>query len=228
MYYIVCICRPTLNKLIIMPCNDLPKEDPVALQNRPNNSHESRNRRSRVSPRLQNRTVPVKKTMLEEDSSSDEEAIVIIQRENPPEYLRETSENSPTDLSYTNNPSHEQLNEGDESTAEPLPISIDPNQNNPIELDRSLHEEQPCSIASENENESEPEKRSTRIRHQPTRLTYFAPGQPYAMQTLANNVQCRIPVYIPQYRWPIPPNFIHPPPFAFNRPIFRQRTMKES
>ena len=56
----------------------LPKEDPVALQNRPNKSHESRNRRSRVSPRLQNRTVPVKKTMLEEDSSSDEEGIVII------------------------------------------------------------------------------------------------------------------------------------------------------
>ena len=70
-------------------------------------------------PRLRNCTVPVKKTILEEDSSSDEEAIVIIQRENPPEYLRETSENSPTDLPYTNNPSHEQLNEGDESTAEP-------------------------------------------------------------------------------------------------------------
>ena len=209
-----------LHRNLLLPCNDLPKEDPVALQNRPNKSHESRNRRSRVSPRLQNRTVPVKKTMLEEDSSSDEEAIVIIQRENPPEYLRESSENSPTDLSYTNNHSHEQLNEGNESIAEPLPTSIDPNQNNPIELDRSLHEEQPCSIASQNENESEPEKRSTRIRHQPTRLTYFAPGQPYAMQILANNVQYRIPVYIPQYRWPIPPNFIHPPPFAFNRPIF--------
>ena len=100
-----------LHRNLLLPCNDLPKEDTVALQNCPNRSHESRNRRSRVSPRLQNHTVPVKKTMLEEDSNSDEDAIVIIHRENPPEYLRETSENSPTDLSYTNNPNQEQLNE---------------------------------------------------------------------------------------------------------------------
>ena len=65
------------------------------------------------------------KTIVEEDSTSDEEAIVSIQRENPPDYLRETFENCPTTLSDISNPSYEQLNEGDESTAEPLPIRID-------------------------------------------------------------------------------------------------------
>ena len=68
--------------------------------------------------------------MLEGESSSDEEAIVIIKRENPPRYLRETFKSIPKDLSDTNNHSHEQLNGGDKSLSEPLPINTDPNQIN--------------------------------------------------------------------------------------------------
>ena len=53
-----------LHRNLLMPCIDLPREDTVALPNCPKRYHESRNRRSRVSPRLQNRTVPMKKAIL--------------------------------------------------------------------------------------------------------------------------------------------------------------------
>jgi len=61
-----------------------------------------------MSPPLQNRTVQVKKTMIENKSSS-EEAIVIRKHENPLGYLKETPDNNSVDISDTKKHNHEQL-----------------------------------------------------------------------------------------------------------------------
>ena len=82
-----------LHRNLLLPCNDLPIEDPAPAQKTHKNARQHRNRRSRVSPRLQNRISSVERTIVEEDSSSssDEEVIVIMHSENPSGDSQETT-----------------------------------------------------------------------------------------------------------------------------------------
>ena len=98
--------------------------------------------------------------------------------------------------------------------------TADQNQNDSLELDLRLDEEKSHRITSQINNQSRSDKSATRIRLQPFRLTYFAPGQPSVMQIVTKNMQFGIPVCVPQYRQSIAQNLIYPPPFRFNRPIF--------
>ena len=84
------------------------------------------------------------------------------------------------------------------------------------------------------------DQRPTRVRQQPTRLAYFAPGQPYAMQATMNNMDysprpmifpqpqnIRIPVWIPLYCWPIPTNMYVPTTLHVQQTCLRQWTVRE-
>ena len=110
--------------------------------------------------------------------------------------------------------------EDDELTSASLQTTVDQNQTDSLESDLRLDEEESRRITSQSNNQSRSDKRSTRIRQQPSRLTYFAPGQPSVMQTVAENMQFGLPVCGPQYRWPIPQTVIYLPSLRFNRPIF--------
>ena len=79
-----------------------------------------------------------------------------------------------------------------ELTSVPLQTIVDQNQNDALESDLRLDEEESRRITAQSNNQSRSDKRSTRIRQQPSRLTYFAPGQPSVMQPVAENMQFAI------------------------------------
>ena len=153
-------------------------------------------------------------------SSSDEEVIVIMQSENPSRESEETTQDNQANHSDSNNQQNEMQSEHDELTSVPLQTIVDQNQNDSLESDLRLDKEESRRITSQSNNQSRSDKRSTHIRQQPSRLTYFAPGQPSVMQTVAENMQFGIPVCGPQYCWPIPQTVIYPPSLRFDRPIF--------
>ena len=227
-----------LHRNLLLPCNDLPIEISVPLQ-KPRRVRQSQNRRPRASRQLQNRANQAQGTMLEEDSSSDEEIIVIMRNENPSDETLQTHEEIPVDQPDSENQNNEQSNEEDASASVPSLPSVDQDQDEPSNIELRPADDEPQTPIVEEQRELD--QRPTGVRQQPTRLTYLAPGQPYAMQAMINNMHCnqrplllvqpnntpqfvpqniRIPVCIPQYGWPIPTNMMFQPPFIFNRPVF--------
>ena len=145
-----------LHRNFLLPCNDLPIEDPAPAQKSHKNARQHGNRRSCVSPRLQNRTSPAERSIVEEDSSSssDEEVIVIMQSENPSKDSQETTQDNPADHSDSSNQRNEMQSEHDELTSVPLQTTVDQNQNDSLESDLRLDEEESRRITSQSNNQS--------------------------------------------------------------------------
>ena len=162
-----------LHRNLPLPCNDLPIEDPAPAQKSHKNACQHRNRRSRVSPRLQNRTSPAERTKVEEDSSSrsDEEVIAIMHSENPFGESQETTQDNRADHSDSNNQQNEMPSEHDELNSAPLHTTVDQIQNDSIESGLRLDEGD-----SQSNNQSKQDKRSTRIRQQPSRSRFLSSG----------------------------------------------------
>ena len=176
-----------LHRNLLLPCNDLPIETSAPLQKPQNRVRQPRNRRPRVLRQVQNRANPAEGTMLEEDSSSDEEVIVIMRNENPSNEILQTHEEAPVDQPNAGSQNNEQPNEEDASASNPSSPGVDQDQNQPSNIELSPAEDEPQTPNVEEQRELD--QRPTRVRQQPTRLTYLAPGQPYTMQATINNMQ---------------------------------------
>ena len=167
-----------LHRNLLLPCNDLPIETSAPRQKPQNKVCQNRNRRPRALRQLQNRVNPAEETMLDSDSSLDEEVIVIMRNENPSDETLQPHEKTLVGQPDNESLIHEQPTEGDRSASVPSSPSVDQDQNHPSNIESSPVEDE------------DQRKRPTRIRQQPTKLTYLAPGKPYTMQATINNMQC--------------------------------------
>ena len=177
-----------LHRNLLLSCNDLPIETSAPRQKPQNKVCQNRNRRPRALRQLQNCVNPAEETMLDSDSSTDEEVIVIIRNENPSDETLQPHEKTLVGQPDNESLIHEQPTEGDRSASVPSSPSVDQDQNHPSNIESSPVEDE--SRIPIFEDQRELNQRPTRIRQQPTRLTYLAPGKPYTMQATINNMQC--------------------------------------